>query len=114
MKFHTDTQFYSAAFFIVMNPAKYASFPPDVKAAIDELSGLAWVAKFGPLWDKWDRPVRQGAAAPEHEIIVPDREAMAEWRRELQPVTDRYLDELTRSFPNARVAYDKLLAMVRR
>jgi hypothetical protein len=39
---------------------------------------------------------------------------MAEWRQELQPVTDRYLDELTRSFPNARVAYDKLIAMTRR
>ena len=25
MKFHTDTQFYSAAFFIVINPARYAS-----------------------------------------------------------------------------------------
>lgn len=114
MKFHTDTQFYSAAFFIVMNPAKYASLPSDVRAAIDELSGLAWVAKFGPLWDKWDRPVRQGAAAPGHEIIVPDREAMAQWRQQLQPVTDRYLDELARSFPNARAAYDKLLALARR
>ena len=39
MKFHTDTQFYSAAFFIVINPAKYASLPSDVRAAIDELSG---------------------------------------------------------------------------
>jgi hypothetical protein len=29
-------------------------------------------------------------------------------------VTDRYLDELARSFPNARAAYDKLLAMARR
>jgi TRAP-type C4-dicarboxylate transport system substrate-binding protein len=114
MKFHTDTQFYSAAFFIVMNPARYASLPPDVKGAIDELSGPAWVAKFGPLWDKWDRPVREGATAPGHEIIVPDSGTMARWRQELQPVTDRYLDDLARSFPTARAAYDKLRAMARR
>ena len=43
MKFHTDTQFYSSAFFIVMNPLKYASLPPDIRTAIDELSGAAWV-----------------------------------------------------------------------
>jgi TRAP-type C4-dicarboxylate transport system substrate-binding protein len=111
MKFHTDTQFYSSAFFILMNPAKYASLPADVKAAVDELSGAAWVAKFGPLWNKWDQPVRQGAAAPGHEVIVPDSGTMAQWRQELQPVTDRYLDDLARSFPNARAAYGKLLAM---
>ena len=39
---------------------------------------------------------------------------MARWRQELQPVTDRYLDELTRSFPNVRAAYDKLVALARR
>jgi TRAP-type C4-dicarboxylate transport system substrate-binding protein len=114
MKFHTDTQFYSAAFFIVMNPAKYASLPPDVKAALDEMSGPAWVAKFGPLWDKWDQPVRQGAAGSGHEVIIPDAGTMALWRQELQPVTDRYLDDLSRSFPNARSAYQKLLVMTRR
>ncbi len=114
MKFHTDTQFYSSAFFIVMNPLKYASLPPDIRAAIDELSGAAWVAQFGPLWDKWDRPVRQGAAGPGHEIIVPDGGTMARWREELRPVTDRYLDDLARTFPNARAAYDKLLVMLRR
>jgi TRAP-type C4-dicarboxylate transport system substrate-binding protein len=114
MKFHTDTQFYSAAFFIVMNPVKYASLSPDVRAAIDELSGPAWVAKFGPLWDKWDQPVRRGAAGPGHEIIVPDAVTMAQWREGLRPVTDRYLEGLASSFPNVRAAYDRLLLTVRR
>src|SRR5215471_21363413 len=31
MKFHTDTQFYTSAFFIVMNRAKYQSLPADVR-----------------------------------------------------------------------------------
>ena len=114
MKFHTDTQFYSAAFFIVMNPARYASLPPDVRARSTSYPVPAWVAKFGPLWDKWDRPVREGAAAPGHEIIVPDGAMMARWREQLRPVTDRYLDDLARSFPNARAAYDRLLAIARR
>jgi TRAP-type C4-dicarboxylate transport system substrate-binding protein len=109
MKFHTDTQFYTSAFFIVMNRAKYDGLPANVRAGVDALSGDAWVAKFGPLWDKWDKPVREGANAPGHEVIVPDAAAMALWRSGLQPVTDRYIADLsTHGFPNARAAYDKL------
>jgi TRAP-type C4-dicarboxylate transport system substrate-binding protein len=109
MKFHTDTQFYTAAFFIVMNRDKYQSLPADARRAIDELSGEGWSAKFGPLWDKWDQPVRQGAAAPGHEVVVPDDATMAAWREGLRPVTERYLADLAaHGFPNARAVYDKL------
>ena len=114
MKFHTDTQFYTAAFFIVMNREKYQSLPADVRRAVDELSGEAWSAKFGPLWDKWDQPVRAGANAPGHEIIVPDAATMAAWREGLRPVTERYLTDLAaHGFPNARAAYEKLAKTLR-
>jgi TRAP-type C4-dicarboxylate transport system substrate-binding protein len=114
MKFHTDTQFYTAAFFIVMNREKYHSLPAGVRRAIDELSGETWSVKFGPLWDKWDQPVRQGANAPGHEIIVPDAATMAAWREGLRPVTERTLADLAaHGFPNARAAYDKLVDALR-
>jgi TRAP-type C4-dicarboxylate transport system substrate-binding protein len=115
MKFHTDTQFYTSAFFIVMNPQKYQSLPAEVRRAIDDLSGAAWSAKFGPLWDKWDQPVRQGAAGPGHEIIVPDAATMTAWRDGLRPVTDSYLADLAaHGVPNARAAYDKLTGALQR
>jgi TRAP-type C4-dicarboxylate transport system substrate-binding protein len=115
MKFHTDTQFYTSAFFIVMNRAKYDALPAPVRTAIDRLSGDAWVAKFGPLWDKWDKPVREGANAPGHEVIIPDAATMEQWRSGLRPVTDSYLAELAgRGFPQARTAYDKLAATLKR
>jgi len=108
MKQHIGTQFYTSAFFIVMNKAKYDGLPADVRAAIDAISGDAWVAKFGPYWDKWDKPVRDGANAPGHEVIVPDAARMGRWRAALKPVTDQYLDELAKKFPGARAAYEKL------
>jgi TRAP-type C4-dicarboxylate transport system substrate-binding protein len=111
MKFHTDTQFYSSAFFVVMNRARYDGLPADIRAAIDAQSGDVWVAKFGPYWDQWDKPVRDGANAPGHTVIVPDAATMAVWKEGLKPVTDRYLTELDARFPNARGAYDKLVAL---
>jgi TRAP-type C4-dicarboxylate transport system substrate-binding protein len=113
MKFHIETQFYTSAFFIVMNKTAYDSLAADIRSAIDAISGDAWVGKFGPYWDKWDKPVRDGANAPGHEVIVPDAERMARWRDALKPVTDQYLDELAKKFPGARAAYDKLAATPR-
>ena len=109
MKFHTDIQFYTSAFFVVMNKEKYASLPADARAALDAMSGEALVDRFAAWWDKWDAPVRDGAKGPGHEVIVPDAAAMAKWREALQPVTDRYLADLAaKGFPNARAAYAKL------
>jgi TRAP-type C4-dicarboxylate transport system substrate-binding protein len=112
MKFHTDTQFYTSAFFIVMNRAKYDALPADVRGAVDAITGAAWVEKFGPYWDKWDKPVRDGANAPGHEVVVPDAATLAAWREGLKPVTDKYLADLSTRFPNARAAYDKLVAQI--
>jgi len=115
MKNHTDTRFYTSAFFIVMNRTKYDSLPADIRSAIDSMSGETWSAQFGPLWDKWDKPVRDGAAAPGHEVIVPDDATMAGWREGLRPVTDRYLDELTaKGFAGAREIYARLVSMLGR
>jgi len=113
MKKHTDTQFYTSAFFILMNRAKYDRLPADVRGAVDELSGQTWVEELGQLWNKWAQPVRGGAAGPDHEVIVPDAATMAAWRAGLKPVTERYLEELAKTVPNARETYSKLLELLR-
>jgi TRAP-type C4-dicarboxylate transport system substrate-binding protein len=114
MKLHTDVRFYTAAFFIVMKRETYRRLPPDVRRAIDELSGETWSAQLAALWDTWDRPVRQGASGPGHEIIVPDAATLAAWREGLRPVTERCLADLAaHGFPNARAAYHKLTGALR-
>lgn len=108
MKHHTDIQFYTSAFFILMNKARFDSLPKDVQAAIDDISGDAWVAKFGAYWNKWDEPVRAGANGPGHQVLRPDAAKMQAWREALRPVSDQYLDELAARFPAARGVYQKL------
>lgn len=108
MHFHTDVAFYSSVFFVVMNRARFEGLPQGVRAAIDRLSNAALVARFGKLWTTWDKPVRDGARAPGHEIIVPSD---SEWQAALEPVTSRYLDELSaQGFADAHAAHAKLLA----
>jgi TRAP-type C4-dicarboxylate transport system substrate-binding protein len=115
MKYHTDIAFYTSAFFVVMNRRKYESLPDDVRSAIDELSGAPLVTRFGLLWNKWDRPVRDGANAPGHKIIAPDETTLAQWRTALRPAADRYLDMLAAGgFTDARSAYDRLISAQQR
>ena len=115
MKFHTDIAFYTSAFFVVMNKEKFANLPADIRAAIDELSNEALVDRFGQLWNKWDKPVRDGASGPGQEIIVPDAAGIAQWRAALQPATERYLDSLVSGgFTGARSAYNGLVAPTQR
>jgi len=45
MKFHTDTQFYTSAFFVVMNRPSYDCLPADVRDALNSISGATWVAE---------------------------------------------------------------------
>jgi len=111
MKLHTDIAFYTSVFFVVMNMEKFASLPVEVRAAIDELSNEALVDRFGQLWNKWDRPVRDGATGPGQEIIVPDTAVLAAWRAALRPATEQYLDGLASGgFTGARAAYNELVA----
>jgi TRAP-type transport system periplasmic protein len=95
----------------VHNTPTYDGLPMDVRDALDSISGDPWVAKFGPYWDKWDKPVRDGANAPGHEIVVPDSATMAEWKAALKPVTERYLGELSVRYANARAIHDKLIML---
>ncbi|MFO1219146.1 MAG: TRAP transporter substrate-binding protein [Burkholderiaceae bacterium] len=46
---------YNTSFMFLMNQAKYDSLPPDVKKAIDEMSGEFAARMFGRGWDKVDR-----------------------------------------------------------
>lgn len=46
---------YNTSFVFMMNQAKYDGLPPDVKKAVDELSGEFAARMFGKGWDKVDR-----------------------------------------------------------
>ena len=46
---------YNTSFVFMMNQAKYDALAPDVKKAVDELSGEMAARMFGKAWDKVDR-----------------------------------------------------------
>jgi TRAP-type C4-dicarboxylate transport system substrate-binding protein len=113
VKFHTDARMYTAVFYVVMDQKRFDALPPDVQKAIDELSGDALVAQFGPWWDKWDADGLADAKARGNQIIPVSDEQRGQWRQQLQPMIDDYLADLERKgIKDARAIYEKAQARV--
>jgi len=111
--YHTDARAYVAGFHVLMNKQRYARLPEDVRAAVDELSGDNLVEKFGPWWDAWEARGRKDALARGNTIIEIDDATRAEWKAQLAPMIEGYLDSLRgEGVENSREIYERAQALV--
>ncbi|MEJ2625328.1 MAG: TRAP transporter substrate-binding protein [Pseudolabrys sp.] len=94
LKYHTDCRLYAAGFYYLMNKNSYGRLPKDLQALIDETSGEALLAKVGGWWDKWDGVGKADAIKRKEEIIVVGEAERNAWRKELQPMIQKYLASL--------------------
>jgi TRAP-type C4-dicarboxylate transport system substrate-binding protein len=60
----------SATFALVMNPAKYASLPDDLKALIDKTTGPEAAGKFGLKWDEAENEGKASMLAKGTQVTV--------------------------------------------
>ena len=108
-RYYYDADLYTTSFYFVMNQKKYDGLPPEIRKAIDEISGDVLVARFGGWWDKWDKAGMEGVKARNGVVVeatAKDKEAL---RKQLQPVVDQQIAELEKAgVPNARAIYDEL------
>lgn len=109
---HCDVPFYASAFFIAMNPARYAALPPNVRHVLDQLSGVELVERMIALWNRWDGAGRLRADAPGHDVVEPDARQRSAWRDSLAPVADAYIGELESAHPEARAVHAAMLRCI--
>lgn len=113
LQYHTDARAYTVSFYFVMSQRRYDALPGEVQDAIDELSGMTLVSKFGDWWDKWDRAGRKDAVERGHEIIQISDAERQRWREQLQPMIQDRLDTLEDDgVDNARDIYRRARELV--
>jgi TRAP-type C4-dicarboxylate transport system substrate-binding protein len=113
LKNHLDARVYTACFHLVMNPKRFDALPPEVKKAIDAHIGDPLVARFGPLWTKWDQVGLEKVKKLGNNIVAVPNETREKWRAELKPVIDGELAKLEKEgVPNARAVYQEMLKQV--
>ncbi|MCP5086079.1 MAG: C4-dicarboxylate ABC transporter, partial [Rhodobacteraceae bacterium] len=85
---------YTITFVLAMNWDKYNSLPDDLKAVIDENSGMKFSVFAGGTQQDYDDPSRQLAVDRGNKIITLDADQSAKWAAAAAPVTAAWVAEM--------------------
>ncbi len=90
----TGPMMYTVTFVLAMNKDKYKSLPDDLKAVIDDNSGLKFSVFAGDIQQANDAPAREIALDRGNNIVTLDEEKSAVWAAAAQPVYDAWIAEM--------------------
>ena len=84
----------SATFAMAMNPAKYNSLPPDLKALLDKESGVAAAVSFGTAWKDQEKHALDRDEAKGLQIHTLPPGEVAKLKELAKPTEDKSIDDL--------------------
>jgi len=106
---HVDNVVSAVSFWFAMNEKKYNALPPEVRAAIDAVSGDNLIPRFDAWFEKWSKAGVDAAKGRRSAIVMlPDAE-VARWKKNSEKVIEERLAELEgRGVKDARAVYQDL------
>jgi TRAP-type C4-dicarboxylate transport system substrate-binding protein len=96
----------SATFALVVNPAKYASLPDDLKALIDRTTGAAAAEKFGTMWDEAEREGKVSMLAKGTQVYVLPADQLATMKKAFAPQIDAAVADVEKQAKPGRAFFD--------
>jgi TRAP-type C4-dicarboxylate transport system substrate-binding protein len=78
----------AATFALVMNPAKYASLPDDLKALIDKTTGPEAAGRFGAMWDEAENEGKASMLAKGTQVAVLANDQLEQMKTIFRPQLD--------------------------
>jgi TRAP-type C4-dicarboxylate transport system substrate-binding protein len=96
----------SATFALVMNPAKYAALPNDLKALIDKTTGAAAAEKFGSMWDAAEREGKDSMLAKGTQVYVLPADELAKMKKAFAPQIDAAVADVEKQGRPGRAFFD--------
>jgi TRAP-type transport system periplasmic protein len=78
----------AATFALVMNPAKYASLPDDLRTLIDKTTGSEAAARFGAMWDEAEDEGKASMLAKGTQITVLANDQLEQMKTIFRPQLD--------------------------
>ena len=103
---------YTQTFAFVMNQASYDKLPDDLKAVIDNNSGLETAATFGHVMDAGDVVGLKIATDAKNTIIQLDEGETQRWKDTATPLVQRWADEMTAKGFDGQTLVDEALALI--
>ena len=93
-QYHTEVSLSCVLFLMTMNKARYDGLPQDIRAIIDETTGIALAKRLGRLWQDDEEPGRTIALEQGHSIVTLTEEERERWRTATQPVIDGWVEKV--------------------
>jgi TRAP-type C4-dicarboxylate transport system substrate-binding protein len=99
VKFHTEIPgsptLSTTSFLLAMNKARYASLPGDLKAVIDDNSGLQPAANAGAIWDNEAAVVTDLVRKRNNTIQSLPGESVRSWRKTVEPIHEVWVKQIS-------------------
>ncbi|MCP3970830.1 MAG: TRAP transporter substrate-binding protein [Rhodobacteraceae bacterium] len=108
----TGPMMYTITFVLVMNWDKYNGLPDDLKAVMDDNSGLAFSVFAGGTQADADGPSRQIAVDRGNNIVTLDAEQSATWAAAAAPVYDAWIAEMSDKGIDGQALIDQAKALM--
>ena len=114
---HNHTEFegpalYTLTLVLAMNKDRYESLPDDLKAVIDKNSGHDFSVFAGGTQADADDPARQIAVDLGNNIITISAAEAEEWRRTVEPVYARWIDDMKSRGIDGQARIDEARALM--
>src|SRR5690606_37967682 len=95
---HLDIGLGSVAVGVVMRQDRYEKLPAQARTALDKASGAALARKLGAAVDRQEVEVREKVSkSGRNTVVTPSAAELAEWKRVIEPVNERWIAEKPRN-----------------
>ncbi|WP_321504654.1 TRAP transporter substrate-binding protein [Breoghania sp.] len=105
-------RFGTTTFVIAMNKAKYESLPADLKKAIDDNSGIEFSKEVGRVWTKSEVGGVEALKEAGNEVIELSPEEIDAFKKQLEPVVDRWIADVESKGIDGRQLVDAARATI--
>ena len=90
-RYHTEVALGCTPFVLTMNKARYDGLPADVRAILDDSTGMALAQRLGKIWQEDDEAGRSIAQQRGHPVIPLSQAERERWRTATEPVVDAWV-----------------------
>ena len=94
-KYHTEVFLSCAVFVMTMNKQRYDQLPQDIRAIIDDSTGMALSKRLGRIWKDDEKPGRAIAVERDDPILSLSEVERARWEKVTQTVVDRWIEKVS-------------------
>ncbi len=99
----------AATFGVVMNPAKYASLPDDLRTMIDKTTGPDAAGKFGAMWDEAERDGKAAMLAKGTQVSTLPEDQLTQMKVTFEPQVSTAIKEVEAQGKPGRKFFDAYL-----